>query len=447
MRKSNIKILRILSVGVLASLILVVFSSSFFVNAEEKPFAGVTIRVSMIDEIREREIIKRLPEFEDRTGMDVKVDLYGFEGLFEHNLSAAYARTGEYDVMQLHHPDLALFSQYLVDLTDRFKKDWEEIDVDDIHSLLQETHMKYEGRWYGMPTHVNPMVLFYRKDLFEKYGYEVPKTWEETAKIAKELNDKLAPDVHGITFMGRKEIQLACTYLNFLGAYGEYIFEKTETGLKPSINSEGAVKALEALAGLKPHASPEVLGYGFDENMMAFARGEAAMSIMWSSIINVYQDPEQSNIVDKWGIAPMPGVRLPDGSVRSRALLGGWTVGISKDSRHKDAAWEFLKWIISKDLEKELVPYYESARLSLLTDPEIQQDWPNYKAFYDILESGPIDFPGVRPGTKVVPNMELLDEMEVVLSDTLTGVKSAKAALDDLQKEFMEIAIKWGLYK
>lgn len=415
--------------------------------AQKPKFKGVTLHVSMIDEIREREIIKRLPVFEKETGIKVKVDLYGFEGLFEHNLTAAYSRTGEYDVMQLHHPDLALFSRYLVDLTDRIKRDWKEIDVDDIHPLLRKTHMQYQDRWYGVPTHVNPMTLVYRTDIFKKYGFEVPKTWDETIEVAKKITERLAPDTYGITFMGRKEIQVACTFLNFLGGYGQYILEETDRGLKPSINTPKAVTALEKLVALKPWAVPGVLGYGFDENMMAFARGKAAMSLMWSSIINVYQDPAQSVVVDKWDLAPMPGSKQPDGSILSKSLLGGWTVAISKDCPNPEAAWEFLKWLISKKLEKELVPYYESCRVSLLSDPEIQKEWPNYKAFYEILEAGPIDFPGVRPGIKIVPNMEMLDAMEIAISDALTDVATPKEALDTLQSKYMRLAIKWGLYK
>ncbi|GAI74196.1 unnamed protein product, partial [marine sediment metagenome] len=34
--------------------------------------------------------------------------------------------------------------------------------------------------------------LYYRKDIFDKYGIEVPQTWEELAKTAKELNLSLA---------------------------------------------------------------------------------------------------------------------------------------------------------------------------------------------------------------------------------------------------------------
>jgi len=413
----------------------------------QKPYSGVTLRVSMIDEIREREIIKRLPAFEEKTGIKVIIDLYGFEELYHKDLAACYGHTGEYDIMQLHHPDLALFSEWLFDVSDWIKRDWKEIDVDDIHPLLRETHMRYEGKWWGMPTHVNPMVLFYRKDILASYGFTVPRTWDELIDMATTLTDKLTPKMYGVTFMGRKEIQLACTYLNFLGSYGVYIYKHTDKGLEPTINSPGAIEGLEKLVELKGPALPGVTGYGFDENMMAFARGGAATSIMWSSVVGVYKDPTKSVVVDKWGIAKMPGVMLPDGTIRSRALLGGWSVCISQDSKNKEAAWEFLKWLISKELEAELVPYYESCRLSLLTNPQIQKDWPNYKAFYEILEAGPIDFPGVPPGEKIKPDYEVLDYMQVALSDALMGVMSPKEALDDLQDTYYKIFRRWGLYK
>ncbi|MCD6317563.1 sugar ABC transporter substrate-binding protein [Candidatus Aerophobetes bacterium] len=432
---------------IIGGMVIFLMGISVSVAIAQKPYSGVALKVSMIDEIRERQIIKLLPAFEEKTGMKVHIDLYGFEELYHKNLAGCYGHTGEYDVLQLHHPDLPLFSQWLFDISDWIKRDWKEIDVDDIYPLLRETHMRYNGKWYGMPTHVNPMVLFYRKDILAEYGFTVPRTWDELIKMANTITDKLAPKVYGVTFMGRKEIQLACTYLNFLGSYGQYIYKHTSKGLEPTINSPGAVEALEKLVQLKGPALPGVTGYGFDENMMAFARGKAATSIMWSSVVGVYKDPAKSAVVGKWGIARMPGVKLPDGTIRSRALLGGWSVCISKDSKHKKAAWEFLKWLISKKLERELVPYYESCRISLLSNPEIQKDWPNYKAFYEILKAGPIDFPGVPPGEKIMPDYEVLDYMEVALSDTLMGVTSPKAALDDLEDTYYKIFRRWGMYK
>jgi len=412
----------------------------------QKPYSGVTIRVSTVDEIRERQVKKFLPEFEKKTGINVIMDQYGFELLYQKNLAACYSRTGEYDVMQIHHPDLPLFSEWFFDISDWIKRDWEEIDVDDIHPLLRETHMKYKGKWYGIPDHANVMGFFYRKDIFAEFGFTVPRTWDELIKIATAITDKLAPKVYGVTFMGRKEIQLACTYLNFLGSYNVYLYKHTDKGLEPTIDSPGAIEALKKLIELKGPALPGVTGYGLDENLRAFASGQAATTIFWPSFVGYFKT-KAPRIAGKWALAPtMPGVALPDGTVRSRALLGGWTIAINKDSKHKEAAWEFLKWYISKEVQWKLIDYYESARISLMLSPRLE-DYPNYRNFYETLQAGVIDFPGVPPGEKIKPNMEVLDYMEIALSDALMGKATPKAALDDLQDTYYKIFRRWNLYK
>lgn len=51
---------------------------------------------------------------------------------------------------------------------------------------------KFEGKVYGVPQDVAPLMLFYRTDLFQQYGLTVPKTWDEYAETARALKQKAA---------------------------------------------------------------------------------------------------------------------------------------------------------------------------------------------------------------------------------------------------------------
>jgi multiple sugar transport system substrate-binding protein len=416
----------------------------------------IDLRVAMIDEIRERKFRELLPDFYKKfkekypevKEISVTIELYTFEDLYNKCLTLLSTGSKEYHVLQFHHPDLALFSQWLTDLTDWFMEDKDEIKLDDIHPLLHKTHMTYKGRYYGVPTHVNPMVFAYRTDIFEKEGFSVPETFDEWIKIAKAVTNKYAPGVYGATLMLKKDIQISCTFLNFLGGHGVYLYRREGDRYIPTINTPEALEALNDFLEAAKCCSPAATTYGFDENMMAFARGEAATTIMWSSILGVWRDPKQSNIVGKFDFAPrMPGTKK-NGQLISKALLGGWTVSIPKaiDDPYKVAAWEFLKWLVSPELERELVPYYESCRISILSDPQVQKEWPNHRAFLDILNAGPIDFPGVEPGEKIIPDYEVLDHMTTKLSEVVTGLKTPKQALEELEREYIEIFRKYGMY-
>jgi multiple sugar transport system substrate-binding protein len=417
-------------------MLVLLFTFSAFVvlagkEAASQSFEGVELRVAMIDEEREWAFRDLLPEFEEMTGIKVTIDTYGFEDLFNKTLTASAAHTGEYDVYQFHFPDMALFDErgYMVDITDWVKRDAEEIELDDIHPSLQDSHMKYKGRYYGVPTHVGSMTFYYRKDIFEEQGYEIPTTWDKVLEIAKDVDQKYGPDTRGFIFMGRADIQGAATYINFLGAYGGDFYEP-ET-FRPTINSPEALKAMTILKELVAYSVEGSPSYGFDEGHVAFQQGRGAMLPFWDSGDGFFSDPEQSDIIGKWAVAPMPG---------GRATNGGWSVQISADSPNPEAAWEFLKWIVSPEMERRLVPMKPSCRSSILTDPEFSK-YPSYQGFYNVLEGNPFPFP------KVTPNWHMLQLLGQAENQVVTGQRTPEDALAWLQQQYEVILLRYDLWK
>jgi multiple sugar transport system substrate-binding protein len=401
--------------------------------AGEKPtsFEGVHIRVSMIDEEREWAFRDLLPEFKKKTGIDVTIDTYGFEDLFNKTLTASAAHTGEYDVYQFHFPDMALFDErgYMLDITDWVMRDRQEMQLDDIHPSLQDSHMKYKGRYYGVPTHVGSMTFYYRKDIFDKEGYKVPKTWEEVLTIAKDVDKKYAPAMRGFVFMGRADIQGAATFINFLGAYGGDFYD--HNSFKPTINSAQSLQAMRMLNELLKYSVEGSPGYGFDEGHTAFQQGKAAMLPFWDSGDGFFSDRAQSDIIGKWAVAPMPG---------GRATNGGWSVQISADSKNPAAAWEFLKWIVSPEMERRLVPMKPSCRISILTDPAFSK-YPSYRGFYNVLEGNPFPFP------KITPNWQMLQLLGQAVNQVATGMTQPQDALKWLQQQYEVILLRYNLWQ
>lgn len=425
--------MRILKMLGCIGLVLLMASSVIVGQAsgKEKPFAGVELRVAMIDEEREWAFRDLLPEFEEETGIKVTIDTYGFEDLYNKILTASAAHTGEYDVCQFHFPDMALFDRrgYMADITDWVMRDADEIELDDIHPSLQDSHMKYEGRYYGVPTHVGSMTFYYRKDIFEEQGYEVPTTWEEVMEIAKDVDEKYAPDVRGFVFMGRADIQGAATYLNFLGAYGGDLYDPST--FRPTVDSPEALRAMTMLNDLVSYSVKGSPSYGFDEAHVAFQQGRAAMLPFWDSGDGFFSDPDQSDIIGKWAVAPMPG---------GRATNGGWSVQITADSPNAEAAWEFLKWIVSPEMERRLVPLKPSCRISILTDPEFSK-YPSYLGFYRVLEGNPFPFP------KITPNWQMLQLLGKAENQVVTGQMSPANSLAWLQEQYEVILLRYDLWK
>ena len=378
---------------VMVSLLLVVVSSLgaeeyIFGTYTQKPFAGTTLNVALVAEPRSDALKKLLPEFEQLAGIKVNLEVLPYPTLQEKQAVAVTQGTGAYDVV---HVDCVWVGQYagqglVIPVEDFIKKtDAQVLALDDfIPSVLQEQGM-WEGKVYGLPFIQAVFGLHYRTDIFSELGLTPPNTWEELYDTAKLLTDKLKDrGITGITFMGKRGVQLQCTYDNMLWSFGGDWYDEN---YKPTINSPEAVAALEYFKTLIPFAPAGVLTYDWDENANAFAQGKAAMNLQWQNSAPLFQDPTQSTIVGNFDFTLIPGKKQLDGSIKRTPTFGGWGLMIPKDSKNKEAAWEFIVWATSPEMELKLAYAMPGARYSSLKNPDLSAKYVEYKG---MLESLPI---------------------------------------------------------
>jgi multiple sugar transport system substrate-binding protein len=397
--------------------------------ASEKSFEGKTLRVVMVDEPREQALKEMAGEFEEKTGAKVVIDLLGFEQLTTKTMTASEGKTGEYDVMQIVYFEMPVYARdgWLFDLTDWVERDKDEVKPDDIHPVLREGHAEVDGKWYGMPMHVNTHAFFYRKDIFDEMGLEPPKDWDDAIQIAKQITEAKAPEVYGITFMGAADLQLGGVMSEILTSQGGYFYD-TET-YEPTVDTEAGIKSFQILQELTKWAPPGVAGYALDTNYNAFAQGNAAMCPAWTTGVFYFDDPEQSKIAGKWEVMAMPG---------GATLMGGWSLTVSEYSKNKELAWEFIKWATSPEMEEKLLGNMETPRVSMLTDEEIQEEYPNNKAFYRALEGGPAHWPQIRG------SIGMLVTSAVIGNEVVIGDKTPEEAAKALNEEVRQILITQG---
>jgi multiple sugar transport system substrate-binding protein len=370
----------------------------------EKPWAGKTINVAMVAEPRSDAIAKLASEFTDLTGIKVNFHILAYPTLQEKQMVALTQGTGAYDIV---HVDCVWVGQYAgegwtIPLEEFIlRTDHNTLALDDFIPAVVSEQGMWQDRIYGLPCIQAVFGLHYRTDILDKYGVDVPQTWEELRAAAEKLNLK-EPGVHGITFMGRRGVQLQCTYDNMLWSFGG-----------------------------------EWLTYDWDENARAFAAGTAAMTIQWQNAAPTFYDPEKSKIIGKFVFTKVPGKKQADGSINRTPTFGGWSLEIPKDSKHKEAAWEFMVWASSRELDPRLAHSQPGSRFSGLEDPEKQAKYIEYAG---MLESLPI----AKGRPRIAPYSELADALEVALSEAMTGAKSSKKALDEANDKFGITMKKWG---
>ncbi|HET6946630.1 MAG TPA: sugar ABC transporter substrate-binding protein [bacterium] len=410
-----------------------------FGSYTSKPFAGKTITVALVGEPRSDAVKKMLPEFEQKTGIKTNVDILPYPTLQEKQAVALTQKTGAYDIV---HVDCVWVGQYagqgwVVPATDFVNRsDPKVLNITDFLPRVLAEQGSWEGVVFGLPFIQAVFGLHIRTDIFKKYSLKVPQTWDELKSTAKFITEKERGNgVYGLTIMGRRGVQLQCTWDNFLWSWGGDWYDKD---YRPTINSAAAVESLEFMKSLLPYALPGVLTYDWDENAQAFAQGKAAMNLQWQNAAPTFADPSKSKIVGKFDFELIPGKKQANGSILRTPTFGGWGLMIPVDAKNKEAAWEWIVWATSVAMEKELAKAMPGSRRSSLSDPVMQKQHVEYK---NMLKS--LEFSKGRPRLTVYS--EMADAIEVALSETLTGGKTAKVALDDANRR-LEVILRRGGY-
>lgn len=202
-------------------------------------------------------------------------------------------------------------------------------------SLDQTT---FDGRVYSVPLDVEPMVLHYRKDLFDRFGLDVPTTWDEFAEVARAVR-RTGGDrritvfpTDGMTLMaalcwqagaqwfdisrGAWNVSMADAPTRKVAAYWQRLIDEDLV----HCNATGS-RLYDAQVG----------------NGLILTR----LSGAWDAGAQMNAHPEQKG---QWRIAPLPQW---DPSRPALGMHGGSTFAVTEDSRHPEAAMEFIAWQVS----------------------------------------------------------------------------------------------------
>ena len=246
----------------------------------------------------------------------------------------------------------------------------------------------YNGKVWALTYGSDPNFgFFWNKDIFEEVGLDPekpPLTIEEMGAMAEKIAKVDGGRIDRLGFIPWNVYGSANSMVTWGWAFGGDFYDPEAQ--KVTADNPNNVKALEWMVDYAEKYDPTqisgfVAGFGTGEQH-PFLTGKLAMAPLgpWElSNINKYA-PDL-----KYGITFLP--QGPDGAEPHSSWVGGWTIGIPKGAKNKDAAFEFVKWISTSDEATNIMgsnftqfpgyknsPYYEKVQ----TDPLL-------KPFYDIL--------------------------------------------------------------
>ena len=297
---------------------------------------------------------------------------------------------------------------------------------------------RYNGQTFGVPLFVDAGLLYYRKDLLEKYGFKPPRYWSELVANAKAImageND---PQLVGFSGQFKQYEGLICNMLEYVYSNGGTFWDPK--ALASSLQTPEAQAAVRFVRDriIREVAHQGVLAYQEPESLALFNQGRAVFLRSWPYAWKVANNPEQSRIAGKVGMAPLPSFE----GQRGAATLGGWHFGISRFSKHPELAWRFIEFMSAPAMQKKiaLMTGRPPTRLALYDDPELVKAMPQLP---DLLAAFKQAIP--RPTTPVyVPMSNIMQRyFSSVLSlpDSNIAERSALAAREinrvlDLLKE------------
>jgi multiple sugar transport system substrate-binding protein len=367
--------------------------------------------------------------YEAKTGVKIRISEFPYNNLYSKALLSLSSSTSPFDVVMLDDPWFPKFvaTGALEELTPYYAKRNEVgPDPDFVSTSLSLCRDPYGvGALYALPLVGNCQLFFYRKDLLDHHDLPVPLTWSQVDSASVDLM-RQEKDLHGYVIRGEKGNPIVANFMPIFWAYGAKVFD----GGAVAVDSPEALEALKFFLRLKKVSPPGVENLNADQVASHQLQGRVAMAINWPAWIDTFNDPAQSKVVGKMGYAPMPAATHPGAS-----MIGNWLVAVPKNAPNKDAAFEFITWLTSKEQQRinALEVGNPPTRVSVFEDAAVVEAFPHYPVQLKALETS-------KPRPRTPEWMEIENTFGIYLSQALSGVISPEDALKQSKMEIARIA-------
>jgi len=274
----------------------------------------------------------------------------------------------------------------LTDLTDVAKeRGWDQILSPSIQTTCRynEKGIMGSGPLYGVTTYGEFVMVYYNKDMFAKYGLEVPTSLEEFEAVADKF---VAEGIVPLT-LGAGDIWPATHNFYELVLYkadrdliSNFEFLTGDVDFHGPAFTFGAEKLAEHVK--KGYYGDNATGVIYDDANAAFVQGKTPMNLTGSWAFGGFV----SSIKDfDWGIFLMPGKQFNTGS-------GGNLWVVPKNAKNKDLAYDFIDLTLGKEAQTAManaggIPV--NADLAQIQDPKVRE---LNAAFASIVENDGLAF-------------------------------------------------------
>jgi raffinose/stachyose/melibiose transport system substrate-binding protein len=215
--------------------------------------------------------------------------------------------------------------------------------MDDINPLFKPD-MTYDGKYYAVPQEVYLWLLHYNKGLFDQWGVQPPKTWDDLLTLCDTIKQK-GNGVAPIAVTGQVNFYVGMWFDELTerivgkDKVMEYLYG--DTAMKMA-DDPGFLKAAQEMMKLKTNGCliDGYEGTDFTTTQVYFFQGKAAMILMGSWLMTEMK----ASIPEGFQLAVAPFPTYTGGAGRQDAFFGrGVSWSVAAKSKNPELATEFLR--------------------------------------------------------------------------------------------------------
>jgi multiple sugar transport system substrate-binding protein len=363
-----------------------------------------------------------IPAFEAKTGIKVNVAETPYGEAHQKLLLSFQTGAGNYDIAQYDNTFLTPYGAAgVMTPLDDYIAASTEYDLADF-SKGQQDYGKYDGKTLGLVLSTEPMIQWYRTDIYDALGLKPASTWDEFTANAKAVQESGKGDG---TILGWGP-NSAWWWMTMVWSFGGHLYDEN---LNPTVNTPEAVKATEYFKSQLAFAPEGAISATGDDVTNKFLSQDIGSMIQYSGYYGVALDPASNKHVGKIGTAPMPL------GTTNITHLAGWNIGIPADSQNKDEAWQFLEFVLGRSNAAAYLKAGAAAigRTSVAANEELLAIHP-YLPLLSIPDTSRIER---YPQLRVWPEFE--KAVTDIMPEILTGKVTAREGLDQLQERLVPI--------
>jgi multiple sugar transport system substrate-binding protein len=342
------------------------------------------------------------------------------------DISASMTRMQE-QVAAGRAPDFAMLDSFFLSRFYRFLQPLDRFyDADQVNDFVVFARNGMRGpdeKLKALWVNTDVRVLYYRKDLVAN----PPKTWDELIAQAAELAKR---GLTGYLYPGGRGEGTVMEHLPMFWAQGGELVDAS--GIPVFGDGRNRPAMLNLLGFLKrtidSGASPKrVVNYGYEADLYPeILRGNVAMFLGGNWMAKQLRELGDKN---DWGVAPIPLMSLGDPATAA----GGWTYGVfTPDSQKQDIIVDLINSLVASPsamAASTMAIGNLPTRMSVAQGNYAYVKDPTVHDFLALLR-----YARARPGAAAYPSIST--ELQVAMSDVITGQQTPSAALDQAWHKF-----------